>query len=481
MMTPYLVAVHGVKSATYSQVPPYNPSEIFPEYPFDSPIDVDNQVYSAVRCILKKLGLDQDNFDKSCWNPFGCFINPGDTVVIKPNLVVDTCYLSQTEFQSAVTHGSIIRPIIDYVFIALNGKGKIIVADGPIDLTDFHDTTINNGLFQTVHYLRNDFSVPVELTDLREERLNKISSIIIGRFELSAWIREKLFGDPLGYVIVDLKEDSEFEGIADKCQYIRSTQLIRNQSEPINHHRHGMHEYSIAKTILDADVIINVPKLKAHKKTGNTINLKNTVGVIVPRCWMPHYMTDYDEYDDSIGIKHKIIKHLWSLFHIRSIGCILIKDLSNNPKFEIGGSNPKNDTLWRSILDINKILFYSDKKGIMRDTPQRKFFSIVDGIISGEKDAPLSPSPVETGLVIGGFDPIAVDYICTDIMGFDYRKIEVIIKSLELDKYPLGISDINEIITTGEWKSFHFTPPTNWIGFVEQQKPESLEDHREYI
>lgn len=467
----YKVALSKIKNAIYPESPPFNPPEIFPEYPFDSPIDFDNQVYTGVRDILKKLELDRDNYGKPDWNPFGGFIKSGDTVVIKPNLVVDTCYLSPTEFQSAVTHGSIIRPIIDYVFIALSGKGKIIVADGPIDLTDFHDATTKNGLFQTVNYLRNEFSVPVELVDLREERLKKMSSIILGGFELSVWIREKLSGDPSGYITVDLKEDSEFEGIADKCQYIRSTQLIRNKSEPKNHHRPGMHEYSIAKTVLDADVIINVPKLKAHKKTGNTINLKNIIGVTVPRYWMPHYMEGYDEYDDSIGIKRKIIKHLWSLFHIRSVGCLLIKDLSNTHKIEIGGSNPKNDTLWRSILDINKILFYADKNGIMRDNPQRKFFSIVDGVISGEKDAPLSPSPVETGIVIGGFDPIAVDYICTDIMGFDYRKIKVILNSLGLDKYPLGINKITDIITTGEWKSVHFIPPTNWIGFVEQQKP----------
>jgi len=474
--SPCLVAISETKYPIYPQTPPYNPSEVFPEYPFDSPIDFDNQVYTAVRDTLKKLGLDKDNFDTRHWNPFGCFINPGDTVVIKPNLVVDSCYLSKAEFQSAVTHGSVIRPIIDYTFIALKGKGKIIIADGPIDLTNFNDTTINNGLYQTVHYLKEKNSVPIELIDLREERLKKISSITLGRFELGVWILEKLSGDPLGYTTVDLKEDSEFEEIADKLQYLRSTQLIRNKSEPKNHHRLGMHEYSIAKTILDADVVINVPKLKAHKKTGNTINLKNMIGVMVPRYWMPHYMEHYDEYDSGIGIKHKIIKHLWSLFHIRSIGCLLIKDLSNNPKFEIGGSNPGNDTLWRSILDINKVLFYADKNGTMRDNQQRKFFSIVDAIIGGEKNSPLAPSPVKAGLIIGGFDPVAVDYICTNIMNFDYRKIKVIVKSFGLDKYPIGISEVADIITTDEWKSIHFTPPTNWIGFIEQHREEILQE-----
>lgn len=463
------MAVCETESAIYPQVPPYNPPQVFPEYPFDSPIDIDNQVYAAVRDLLKKLGLDQGNFGKPHWNPFGCFINPGDTVLIKPNLVVDAYYLSKTDFQSAVTHGSIIRPIIDYTFLALNGKGKIIVADGPIDLTDFHNATISNGLFQTIHYLKEGFSVPIELLDLRDERLKKISSIKLGKVELSAWIREKLSGDPLGYVTVDLKEDSEFEQIPDKYHYLRSTQLIRNKSEPKKHHQLGKHEYGIAKTVLDADVIISVPKLKAHKKTGNTINLKNTIGTIVPRYWMPHYMEGYDEYDDSIGIKHRIIKRLWTLSHIRSIGCLLIKDLSKSSRIEIGGSNPKNDTLWRSILDVNKVLFYADKNGVIRDTPQRNFFSIVDGIIGGEKNAPLEPSPKETRLVIGGFDPIAVDYVCTGIMGFDYRKVKVIVNALRLRKHPLGISKITEVTTVGDWTPAHFIPPTNWIGHIENR------------
>jgi uncharacterized protein (DUF362 family) len=470
-----LVAISETKNAMYPQTNPYNPPEVYPEYPFGSTIDKENNVYSAVRDLFIKLALDQDNLGKPCWNPFGCFIKPGDKVVIKPNLVVDSHYLSEVNFISAVTHGSIIRPIIDYTYLALKGTGKIIVADGPIDLADFNDTTQKNGLFQTVNYLKTEFSVPVELLDLREERLKKISSFNLGKFELSVWIRDHLSGDPLDYVMVDLKGDSEFEEIADKCQYIRSTQLIHNKYEPTYHHRLGKHEYSMAKTILDSDVVINVPKLKAHKKTGNTINLKNTIGTIVPRHWMPHFRQNHDEYDNTVGMKQKIIKYLWSFFHINGIGCILIKNRLNSSEIEIGGSNPNNDTLWRAILDVNKILFYADKNGNMKNTQQRKYFSIVDGIIGGEKNSPLAPSPKETKLIIGGFDPVAVDYISTEIMGFDYIKIKTITNAFKLMKYPLGITNPSEITTIGEWSSGHFIPPTNWIGHIEKLEPGLLQ------
>jgi len=30
-----------------------------------------------------------------------------------------------------------------------------------------------------------------------------------------------------------------------------------------------------------------------------------------------------------------------------------------------------NDTIWRTILDLNKVLAYTDKNGVLRDRPQR--------------------------------------------------------------------------------------------------------------
>ncbi|MFR5984215.1 MAG: DUF362 domain-containing protein [Bacilli bacterium] len=46
-----------------------------------------------------------------------------------------------------------------------------------------------------------------------------------------------------------------------------------------SHHCQGKHEYLISKDILDADVIINVPKPKCHRKAGITASMKNFVGV----------------------------------------------------------------------------------------------------------------------------------------------------------------------------------------------------------
>ena len=60
-----------------------------------------------------------------------------------------------------------------------------------------------------------------------------------------------------------------------------------------------------------------------------------------------------------------------------------------------------NDTAWRMTLDLNNIIHYSDKNGIIKKDQQiRKNLVLVDGIIGGEGEGPLSPIKVETKSLI---------------------------------------------------------------------------------
>ena len=466
------VAVVKTPKAQYPVSPPFNPPELYPEYHLGSEIDESNFIYPAVRDILKILRLDEEHFGEKNWNPFGDFINSGDKVVIKPNLVVDSSYLTQSEFSSAITHGSVIRPLVDYAYIATGEKGEILIADGPIDVTSFADTLKMSGILDTVNHLKSEhkIKIPLEVIDLRIEYLKKYKAYRFHSFEISLWFLKKLSGDPKGYAIIDLKDDSEFNEIYHQTKYLRSTQLARSRKEPKKHHKNGRHEYSISKTILDADVIINVPKLKTHKKTGNTLSLKNIIGVTMPRNWMPHYMQYYDGYSKSAPLRDKILKFLRSVPRINGVGCILARKIKGELNVSIGGSNPDNDTLWRSILDINKILFYADKDGKMHDSKQRKYFTLIDGVIGGENDAPLSPTPTESKILMGGFDPVAVDHVATKIMGFDYKKIKTMKNALEMKKYPLGINDVSKINIVGdELPDLHFSPAYNWREHIENR------------
>lgn len=105
--------------AIYPSEAPFHPSEVYPEYPFKEFNSNQNIVYSMVREFLRLHGFDEANYGTSQWNPLGELISPGDTVLIKPNLVKHKNKLGY-DARSVFTHGSVIRAVLDYVYIALN-------------------------------------------------------------------------------------------------------------------------------------------------------------------------------------------------------------------------------------------------------------------------------------------------------------------------------------------------------------------------
>ena len=82
-----------------------------------------------------------------------------------------------------------------------------------------------------------------------------------------------------------------------------------------------------------------------------------------------------------------------------------------------------NDTCWRLPADLIRLALYADRAGVMQPAPQRRFLSIVDGIVGGEGDGPLRPTPKTCGVLLAGFHPIAVDLVGARLMGFDPLKI----------------------------------------------------------
>jgi len=85
-----------------------------------------------------------------------------------------------------------------------------------------------------------------------------------------------------------------------------------------------------------------------------------------------------------------------------------------------------NDTCWRMVVDLNKCLFYFDGSGAPRTKPLR-YLAIVDGIIGGEGNGPMAPDPKECGVLVAGTNPIAVDSVCCALMGFDWRKLRMLV------------------------------------------------------
>src|SRR5262249_38825398 len=124
------------------------------------------------------------------------------------------------------------------------------------------------------------------------------------------------------------------------------------------------------------------------------------------------------------------------------------------------------------------ILLYADREGVMRSERQRRFFSVVDGIIGGEGDGPLLAMPKTAGVLLAGFNPLAVDICATQLMGFDYRLFAQFDRALKLTKYPIMPNDVHAITclsNVSDWSdllrkcgsTLHFKPASGWEGKIE--------------
>src|SRR5262249_48618851 len=158
------------------------------------------------------LGLDAGRFDTPGWNPLRGIVRPGDRVVIKPNLVREFRETHAGDGDCLVTHGAVIRAVLDYVHLALEGRGRIIIADAPHSDCDFEAVVRMTGLREIQELYRQALGFDVEVYDLRPECADKVDGVIVGH--------RKLPGDPAGYARVDLGHRSMFAEIEPQCRLL---------------------------------------------------------------------------------------------------------------------------------------------------------------------------------------------------------------------------------------------------------------------
>jgi uncharacterized protein (DUF362 family) len=438
----------------YNSNPPYHPSEGFPEWPGGPRQEIDNPAYRGVRQVLIALGLDAANFNTSSWNPLKMFIKPGNTVVLKPNFVSHRNILERyglTDTDSLITHGSVIRAVMDYAARALGGDGRIIIGDCPVQGTIWSKIVELSGLKVIADYFRKAFpGVAVTVKDYRLATARVVGGSVRERI-----VRENAKDE---YYEVDLKERSLLIPLMDGICEFGVSQYPRHRMRRA--HSRTTNKYLFPKDIMKADVVINLPKLKTHMKAGVTIALKNLVGINGHKDYLPHFRfggpeSGGDEYPDlnwlgnlAAWFTHQEWERDWGAAKLALIylagGCGLmyrkLAGLRPLDGFVDSGSWYGNDTLWRTVLDINRAFFYfdNDREAIVDEVVQnRKYMAIVDGLIVGEKESPLAPSPRACGLMLGGFNPVAVDAVGTAMLGFDTRKIPQIYKAFETQVLPL--------------------------------------------
>lgn len=478
--------VSGAKQ--YSHQSPFHPPEIFPEYPHDDKeVDSTNHAYAMVRESFRLLGLDQENFGKKTWNPLGELVSRRQRVLIKPNFVLHF-NASGGAWEAVITHPSIIRAVADYAAIALDGFGEIIIGDAPQMNCDWHALYKNSGMDELAEYLHKVYAklgVKVTTVDFRKERTIYKYGIV--------WERLSQIG--VESVKATLGVESFMEAIDTKRLYGADY----HRGETVKAHRNHRHEYLIAKPVLDADLVISVPKLKVHRKVGTTLNLKNLVGINTDKNHLAHYRIGSpaeggDEMSNPAWqdrVERKLTSWFLSrnwrpgryLFVMwRAFRKVFAKFQSNSakPKFTYGNWHG-NDTAWRMTLDLNRILLFADTQGKLQSQPARKFFSVIDGIIGGEGEGPLHPDAYAAGVIVAGFNPVAVDWTATRLMGFNPSSISLYKNAVEQMRVLLGefaVEKISVQCNTIEWEDvltserniFNFRAAAGWQGKIEQHQ-----------
>ncbi len=440
---PNNIVVEYSPSLKYPSTVPFCPSEKYPEYIFDELSAEPNYVYRHIRSLLLNLNLDKNNFGTEKWNPFGEFILPGNKVVIKPNWVCEHNPISE-DISGLVTHSSVLRTVIDYVLIALKGEGEITIGDAAIQSADFGILQSKLEVERIIEFFKGKTEVRISVEDFRKE------------VKVYGHAGEVLY-HKINYdkkcIYVDLGNNSYLAPIANKIRKFRVTNY--DPSKMLEYHSNGRNIYIINKSVLNADAVIMIPKLKTHRKAGITCCMKNSVGINSSKDALVHHLKGSFTYGGDAYPSFNFLKWMnENLYdfreksHRKSIQKLittmigindgLLKKLKMNTIFE--GNWYGNTTLWRMILDINNILFYSDKNGEIKEKKQRNVFYIVDSVVGGEKDGPLKPDNKFVGLLAGGKNPVLIDIVISKLIGFDYKKIPSISKAIENNS--IGLSKL---------------------------------------
>lgn len=117
----------------------------------------------------------------------------------------------------------------------------------------------------------------------------------------------------------------------------------------------------IAKAVLEADVVISLPKLKTHELTLYTGALKNFFG----------------------AVPHKIRKQAHAL--------------------------EDRDRFGEAIVDIYSVV--------------KPHLAVMDGVIGMEGNGPANGMPIKSGLVMASYDCVALDMVASELIGIDPLKV----------------------------------------------------------
>jgi uncharacterized protein (DUF362 family) len=374
-------------------------------------------------------------------------------VVVKPNWVQHRAESGDT-WEALITSPDLVVQVVRAVAALTGGRALVSVCDAPHTYADFDAILARGDLRDRLARVGAEWpALQLEILDLRRERWIVRDNVVARR--------EANTEDPRGYAAVDLRSLSclhrhRGEGRFYGADYDRLG---------VNLHHHGdRHEYLLAGTPLAADLFINLPKLKTHRKTGITAALKNLVGINGDKNWLPHH-TDgcladggderpaTTEWADWLETRVKPMVQAATL-SAPAIGGLLYRLARRRGSAVLDADGPTirngnwqgNDTCWRMALDLNRALLFANSDGTLRPAEQpKRYFCIVDGIIGGQGNGPTDPEPVHSNVLIAGGSPAEVDAAAARLMGFDIARLPIVSRAFDAHPLPIGRTKLEDV------------------------------------
>lgn len=498
-------------ASVYPTEPPYHPDQAFPELAvLASPTarPGSNPAFALVREALAQLGGGTGRARQAGWNPLAAWIRPGDRVLIKPNWVMDAhpneaVLGEQLALDSLVTHPAVLRAVLDYAQLALAGRGQLTIADAPLQACDLPRLLQRTHIAAlTRHYESLAAAgrpvVAVTTEDMRLE-VATVSSLPGGIGHV--YHKTRRDGEDR-HLYVQVGESSQLEPISADWQRFRVT--CYDPAAMGETHRPGHHVYCIGRAVLQADCVIDVPKFKTHKKSGITVALKNLIGINGHKSYLPHHRrgsiaSGGDEFLAADALKeagtalqdqqhaHGQPAWLQRAAALGASGLAAVNRVLRQDGTE-SGSWYGNDTIWRTCVDLNRVLLYANGNGQFPSDhdalPCRRVLHIVDGIVGGDCDGPLNPRPQHCGVVIAGGHAAFVDIASALVMGLDWRGIPIVAgafapgagpplcrlppEALDLVGNVDGWRGQGEAVLDGLRGALDFQPATGWEGAVDR-------------
>ncbi len=323
--------------------------------------------------------------------------------------------------------------------------------------------------------------VPVTFVDFRRT--------ILPDTDLSKGVQEDVRSEDR-YLLFDLGADSLLEPITTAAARFRITKYDPRRLA-VRHHV-GCHQYLLAREPFEADVVISMPKLKMHGKSGLTGALKNLVGMNGNKDYLPHHRVGGSAWGGDCYPGYAPLKRIGEAFlddanmnigrqrarqqvgHARKV--LKLHAWITGEDGSVEGMWHGNDTCWRMVGDLNRILRYGCADGSMAARPQRMMYALTDAVVCGEGEGPLAPEPVFCGAVTFAGNPLAADLVHAALLRLDPRKVPLLRGLQDSHPWPLHTerpatfrveSDVMTLEQIGEVYGINARPPRGWIGHCE--------------